>query len=637
MSLTVNTNVASLNAQNNLGRSSSALQTSLERLSSGSRINSAKDDAAGLQIANRLTSQINGLGVAVRNANDGISLAQTAEGALQESTNILQRMRDLSLQSANGGLGDSERKALNDEVVQLKNELDRISTTTKFGSKDLFGGSFAENIQVGAQANETISVKIDSFRTTDMGTRASRDATAANLVAAAGPTSLTITDTTPSTVVGSATAALDFDNSVAGSASVLSAAAAPTTLDINAASTNNVLSISGGSIASPETITLADDTYTSATLASAINAQIALNANLAGRVEAEADADTGAITLRELAQSGDFSGNELTVAGNGATNIFATVDTGTGAVQTAGNTAQATFDIDLDGTTQTITLDQDYTGNVAGLVSAIQSQIDAGGALNGLVQVTENAGVLSLTQTGTLNEEPLTVTGTHADALFGAGRTATTGTAGGNQQFTLALNGGAEQTITIASGNYTTLESLADNINQQIAGNTTLAGNVRATVNEGRLAFVTTEKSGDASVAVGAAASGDAGLTNLGFAAAGASAPGVAAGAKNSSVEQIDITTVTGAQSAIATIDAALSEIDSTRASLGAIQNRFESTISNLQNVSENVSAARGRVMDTDFAAETANLTKNQILQQAGTSILAQANQLPQAVLSLLG
>src|SRR5690554_5506740 len=219
MALTVNSNIASLNAQRNLGTSTSNLSTSLERLSSGSRINSAKDDAAGLQISNRLTSQINGLNVAVRNANDGISLAQTAEGALQESTTILQRMRDLALQAANGGNGDSERKALNDEVVQLKNELDRIATTTKFGSKSLFDGGFSENIQVGAQANETISVKIGSFRTTDMGTVASRDATAAKLTAANELGSLTIGEVvTPgfTTLTGSGTA---FTSPTAGDTS----------------------------------------------------------------------------------------------------------------------------------------------------------------------------------------------------------------------------------------------------------------------------------------------------------------------------------------------------------------------------------------------------------------------------------
>src|SRR5690606_36159703 len=163
MALTVNSNIASLNAQRNLGTSTSNLSTSLERLSSGSRINRAKDDAAGLQISNRLTSQVNGLGVAVRNANDGISLAQTAEGALQQSTNIVQRMRDLALQSANGSNSDSARVALNSEVGQLKKELDRISNTTTFGGRQLLDGSFGvASFQVGSAANEIISVGIDS-------------------------------------------------------------------------------------------------------------------------------------------------------------------------------------------------------------------------------------------------------------------------------------------------------------------------------------------------------------------------------------------------------------------------------------------------------------------------------------------
>ncbi len=151
MALTVNTNIASLNTQRNLNNSSASLNTSLQRLSTGSRINSAKDDAAGLQIANRLTSQVNGLNVATKNANDGISLAQTAEGALQQSTNILQRMRDLSLQSANGSNSDSERTALNGEVKQLQKELDRISNTTTFGGRKLLDGSFGvASFQVGS-------------------------------------------------------------------------------------------------------------------------------------------------------------------------------------------------------------------------------------------------------------------------------------------------------------------------------------------------------------------------------------------------------------------------------------------------------------------------------------------------------
>lgn len=499
MALTVNTNVASLNAQRNLGSSSSSLATSLERLSSGSRINSAKDDAAGLQISNRLTSQINGLGVAVKNANDGISLAQTAEGALQESTTILQRMRDLALQSANGGNGDSERKALNDEVVQLKNELDRISTTTKFGSKSLFDGGFSENIQVGAQANETISVKIDSFRTTDLGTTASRDATKASLSAGGAPTSLTVSSlSTPAVVAADGTA-------------VTTGTYAAAAVTINVGGTDVVLA----------------GTETAAQVATALS--------------------VGDYTVTENAGQLEFA--------NSSGNVNVTGLDGLG----------------YDQATLTST---DYAAAAAATVP--------------------------------------------------------------NNSFEIAVNGGTAQAITIDAGNYTTLESLADNINQKIADNANLAGEVRATVDQGKLQFVTTDTGAAADVTLTAVATND-GLTNLGF-ADGATAAGVAEGAQAAnSVEKIDITTVDGAQSAIATIDAALKEVDVTRASLGAIQNRFDSTISNLQNVSENASAARGRIQDTDYAAETANLTKNQILQQAGTAILAQANQLPQAVLSLLG
>lgn len=523
MALTVNTNVASLNAQRNLGSSSSSLATSLERLSSGSRINSAKDDAAGLQISNRLTSQINGLGVAVKNANDGISLAQTAEGALQESTTILQRMRDLALQSANGGNGDSERKALNDEVVQLKNELDRISTTTKFGSKSLFDGGFSENIQVGAQANETISVKIDSFRTTDLGTTASRDATKASLSAGGAPTSLTVSSTAVAADAGSAsvfTGTVDLSGDLSGS---------PVTFAIS----------SGG-------VTTAD------------------------------------ITLNDAGGAGAQVGDINTALTNAGISATATVDGSGFLVLTE----------DADGTGAFNALDLSVVDGTAG------DATDVGGA-NALGDATVEA-----------------VTP--------------------NNSFEIAVNGGTAQAITIDAGNYTTLESLADNINQKIAGNANLVGEVRATVDKGKLQFVSTDTGAAADVTLTAVATND-GLTNLGF-ADGATAVGVAEGAQPAnSVEKIDITTVDGAQSAIATIDAALKEVDVTRASLGAIQNRFDSTISNLQNVSENASAARGRIQDTDYAAETANLTKNQILQQAGTAILAQANQLPQAVLSLLG
>lgn len=522
MALTVNTNIASLNTQRNLNGSSNALATTMQRLSTGSRINGAKDDAAGLQISNKMTSQINGLGVAVRNANDGISIAQTAEGSLQQTTNILQRMRDLSLQSANGGNGDTERKALNDEVVQLKSELDRIATTTRFGSKSLFDGGFAENVQIGANANETISVAIGSFRTVDLGTSANRDATAAKVTASAAPKSLTVGALDPGTA--SVTRGEDpVGTVVAGTLTI-------GTLGV---------ALAGGETAEE--------------VASKINAAATAAGGAAGALTASVGTgvDAGRLILTEKAVDGKFSGAPITVTSDATSApIFGTPETSTG---------------------------------TAASVAA--------------------------------NDNTFTINVTDEDSPTGTGA----------------------KTITMDSGAYTTLESLADNINQQIAQDTDLKGKVRVNVDGGKLSFVSSEKSGIASVTV-AQDGTNTGFEKLGFTGTTITKTGVATGNNvDASVELIDITTVTGAQDAIATIDAALSEVDTTRASLGAVQNRFESTISNLQNVSENTSASRGRIMDTDYAAETANLSKNQILQQAGTAILAQANQLPQAVLSLLG
>ena len=394
MALTVNTNIASLNTQRNLSASSNSLNTSLQRLSTGSRINSAKDDAAGLQIANRLTSQINGLNVAVKNSNDGISMAQTAEGALQQSTNILQRMRDLSLQAANGSNSDSERKALNSEVSELKKELDRISNTTTFGGKKLLEGTFeTTTFQVGSAANETISVSIGEMSTTSL-----KGETYEGSLAAA-------------TVTGSGATA---------------EAKVSVSMTVNGSSTTVTAQIKKG-----------DD-------AKAVNQAIATAIN---------DANVGV---------GAF--------------------------------------LEADGSIKVM------SGN---------------------------------NESGTANA--LTALSVDTTAASGAGV------------------GGTAPTFTAATAATTT------------------------------------------------------------------------------TVSSMDISTVKGAQTAVSVIDQAIKTIDSQRAELGAVQNRFENTITNLQNIGENVSAARGRIQDTDFASETANLTKNQILQQAGTAILAQANQLPQSVLSLLG
>lgn len=478
MALTVNTNVSSLNAQRNLGSSSNALQTSLERLSSGSRINSAKDDAAGLQISNRLTSQVNGLGVAVRNANDGISLAQTAEGALQESTNILQRMRDLALQSANGTNSADDRASLQKEVVALKSELDRIATTTSFGTQKLLDGNFgSKSLQVGANANETINVSLSSAAASGLGGNAISGAgTAAGTTAATAPV-LTAGDITVTNASGNAaavsiettdtasTAAAKF-NAVAGTTGVT--AVAVTEIEIGS---DFAAAITAGSIGNGTNTTDLTGVDSAQSLVDTINRDSG-NTGLSASVDAE-------------------SGNVRVRSDSGANIVTAQV-------------AGASFDV---------------SSVVDGVSDA--SDIDGGAG--------------ATTSLGTLK-------------LVSAGEFSATGAPAG---VATALLGATESTL--------------------------------------------------------------------------------------DAVTDVDISTVRGAQNAISVVDGAIAAIDSQRADLGAIQNRLDSTISNLQSIGENVSAARGRIQDTDFAAETANLTKNQILQQAGTSILAQANQLPQAVLSLLG
>ncbi|HTI45702.1 MAG TPA: flagellin [Casimicrobiaceae bacterium] len=380
----INTNIASLNAQRNLNTSQSSLNTSLQRLSSGLRINSAKDDAAGLAIATRFTSQINGLDQASRNANDGISLAQTAEGALGTITDNLQRIRELAVQSRNATNSATDRAALNTEAQQLKAEIDRVASTTSFNGVKLLDGSFTNQaFQVGANVGETITVS------------------------------------------------------------------------------------------------------------SLVNAQSAnLGSSSVAQVTGAAASTFGAIT------AGDLQINGVNVGAIGAD---------TNAANRASSVAAA------------INSYSSQTGVYATILSSAPTQI-------------------VLTNSGSVPATPNIVV-----ALAGTATTASTG-------------------LTAATTTPTTTSGFAS----------------------------------------------------------------------------LDISSAAGADTAITTMDAALTAVNTARATLGAIQNRFSSVVTNLQTTSENLSASRSRIQDTDFAAETANLTKAQILQQAGTAMLAQANALPQNVLALL-
>lgn len=482
MGLFINTNIASLNAQRNLSGTSSALGRSFERLSSGLRINSAKDDSAGLAIASRFTSQIRGLNQAVRNTNDGISLAQTAEGALQESQNIIQRIRELSVQSANDTNSASDRESLQAEVDQLTSELDRIGNTTQFnGSKVLDGSFLGSRFHVGANARETITVNVQDARASALGRQSRTDG-----VAVSAATALVANDV--------------VINSVSIRATVVADDTVSTTLR------------SGSAIAK----------------AAAIN---------------DSTQFTNVRAIVNKAQDGR-------VGGVGVANAAI-----------AGGTLDSTNNIVINGET------------ITGIVVQANDADDS--LVNAINAVASKTGVVA-----SLGEDSSLVL---------------TAEDGRNIDVTTALAGAARTGLaTQTTGGSVTLQS-------------TEAVSLTVTAN---------------GVGIG-----------LGV-AANATVFGVNS---QHAMSSVDITTREGANLAIDIADVAISQIASARGGLGAVQNRLESTVNNLSATSENLSAARSRIQDADFASETAVFTRNQIIQQAGVSILAQSNQQPQIALSLLG
>lgn len=495
----INTNVLSLNAQRNLNTSQNDLGVALQRLSSGLRINSAKDDAAGLAISERFTAQVRGLNQAIRNANDGISLAQTAEGALAESSNILQRMRELSIQSANSTNAASDRAALQAEVNQLKSELDRIAGTTEFNGLKLLDGTFtAQSFQVGANANQIINVTVAGATTSDL---ANNTVQAVNATVDQGSASTT-----------DPAAALPANNTVA----------------------TQTLSISGTLGSSTVAVTQGDSAFT---IAAAISAEEASTG-------VTADAQNSAI-LNGLSANGTVT---LTLGSGGTT---ATISA---AVTTTDLSALATEVNNTSGTTG--------------------------------ISATVNGGALTLTQAD--GKDIRIENFTHST--------------GSSTIVLSAVN---------ASGAAADPETLTDG-----AADSAIA-----------TGFVTFNSNRSFSVSSSVANSAGS-ILNV--------AADTTVGSAQTLLSSVDISSASGAQSALQVIDASLQTVSGIRADLGAIQNRFEATISNLSTTAENLSAARSRIQDADFAAETAALTRAQILQQAGVSILAQANAQPQLVLALL-
>ena len=470
MAMTINTNVQSLNAQRNLGVSQSSLSTSMQRLSSGLRINSAKDDAAGLAISERMTSQIRGLNQAQRNANDGVSLAQTAEGALSTVGNNLQRIRELAVQSANATNSTTDRQALQKEVAQLTAEIDRVAKNTEFNGTKLLDGSFtAKNFQVGANAGQTIQVaSIADAKASSLGQYTGFSLANQSVIATVGTSSTTL------------------------------------------------------SLGAGHSLSLGTINNDARDLVAAIN-----SAGVAG----------------------------LSATANATTVASATTNA-------AGVTANGNATITINNVAISVATSNNGTSNRANALAAINAQ-------------SANTGVMAVDD------------GVGLKLVAADGRNITTSFAAGT------ATGATEAAYGLAAGATT-----------------------KATFN---VEYAGKALGSSSAVAFGGASTATATIDAMGTA-----------------LNAIDISTEAGATTALRSVDAALTAINSARADLGAIQNRFEAVVANVSVTSENLSASRGRITDADFALETANLSRTQILQQAGTAMVAQANQAPQNVLKLL-
>ena len=504
MALTVNTNIASLTAQRNLTSSQGDLSTSLQRLSSGLRINSAKDDAAGLAISERFSAQIRGINQGVRNANDGISLAQTAEGALKEVTSNLQRIRELAVQSANATNSTSDRAALQSEVAQLVAEIDRVAVNTKFNGNALLDGTFSSQaFQVGADVGETVTISsISSVRTSSLG----------------------------STNSSSATGNADVDtNAIDG--------------------TNVFINSTAIATSTADGVSTVGDTYSALSKATAINASTSTHGVTATAVNSQT------IAAKD--------GADLAAANTDGTAVPASIADG---------------EVLLNGTNLgAITIDAaDNTVSAANIRDAVN-------AISGTTGVTAS--------------------------VDGAGNFTLSASDGRNIAFTLGGTGTDDDLFSLGLGN-------VDQTSKVYTGQLSLA----STSTEG-IQISATAGGASASNAILGMTSGNFAVSNSGS--------GVL-------LSVASVATVSGANNAITGVDNALNSINTIRADLGSYQNRFESVVSSSLTTAENLSASRSRIMDADFASETASLTKAQILQQSGIAMLAQANSIPQNVLALL-
>ena len=699
----INTNLKALVAQESMRSSDLKLSAAMERLSTGSRINSAKDDAAGLAISNRMTSQIRGMAKAIQNTNDAISMTQTAEGAYKGVNDILARMRELSVQSATGTMNDNDRSSIQLEVAQLKSQIDDVATKTNHNNIKLLDGSAQKVvIQTGTNQGDTINLNFASARTKDIGvgTRATLASAGGQYVAATSFDALEDSAMYLNGVaIGASQALSDNGSTVAASASAISKAAA-----INAKSDfsgvyakvdTNVVSGTGGMTATALTGTITingvttDSFSTSAASTSLSRKQtvVAINAKSeqTGVVAIDTEDDTLGVTLQAAdGRNIDIAFNTLTAATTGVrdtgtfvgsynlftldsraidvsfqtgdqnveafsglrngsyasdTALYNTYKRATAAEATApSDTTTGTLSNDsliINGVAigQALATDDTASDTTSASSTREASAIAISAAIN---RKTDLTGVTASASPNVIRGEGFTA-GTSADVYLN-GVTFTANAVTRNAVID-SFNDVSDRTGVVASAwgegielravdgrNISIGSATAANIGLTGIGIGSAAGSATAVTYYSQVTMQSDNKF--------TVKSGNAGIPNLellGF------RQGTFGGADNGlKINQVDVSTVSGANQAIVAIDAAIETISKSQANSGALNNRMDYIVANLSEASQNMSASRSRILDTDYASETTSLAKQQIISQAATAMLAQANQQPQSVLSLL-
>ena len=699
----INTNLKALVAQESMRSSDLKLSAAMERLSTGSRINSAKDDAAGLAISNRMTSQIRGMAKAIQNTNDAISMTQTAEGAYKGVNDILARMRELSVQSATGTMNDNDRSSIQLEVAQLKSQIDDIATKTNHNNIKLLDGSAQKVvIQTGTNQGDTINLNFASARTKDIGvgTRATLASAGGQYVAATSFDALEDSAMYLNGVaIGASQALSDNGSTVAASASAISKAAA-----INAKSDlsgvyakvdTNVVSGTGGMTATALTGTITingvtTDSFSTSAASTSLSRKATVTAINAkseqtGVVAIDTEDDTLGVTLQAAdGRNIDIAFNTLTAATTGVrdtgtfvgsynlftldsraidvsfqtgdqnveafsglrngsyasdTALYNTYKRATAAEATApSDTTTGTLSNDsliINGVAigQALATDDTASDTTSASSTREASAIAIASAIN---RKTDLTGVTASASPNVIRGEGFTA-GTSADVYLN-GVTFTANAVTRNAVID-SFNDVSDRTGVVASAwgegielravdgrNISIGSATAANIGLTGIGIGSAAGSATAVTYYSQVTMQSDNKF--------TVKSGNAGIPNLellGF------RQGTFGGADNGlKINQVDVSTVSGANQAIVAIDAAIETISKSQANSGALNNRMDYIVANLSEASQNMSASRSRILDTDYASETTSLAKQQIISQAATAMLAQANQQPQSVLSLL-